>query len=242
MDGVAITYPRSDSGVQVLAVHPTQPPDPAIVLRRDPARPSVATGVILGGIPAWQSAAGAATLDALMTELTGWNDPDRYDIRITTESTAMRFRITALANEGRQLPSTLSASVLLPDGRAFGLGLSPAREVGRFEGRVDLPPDASGLRAMLVISEQDGEQRIPLRLPDLAAQGGGAGSDEALDFGIDQALLGDLVRQTGGTMPPSVGSLSQAAVLAPEVPLAAWFIAMALLAFAGSFWIGGTRP
>lgn len=242
MDGIAITYPRSDSGVQVLAVHPMQPPDPAIVLRRDPARPSVATGVILGGIPAWQSSAGAATLDALMTELTGWNDPDRYDIRITTESTALRFRITALAYEGRQVPATLSASILLPDGRAFGLGLGPAGEAGQFEGRVDLPPDVADMRAMLVISEQDGEQRIPLRLPDLAAPGGGAGSDEALDFGVDLALLNDLVRQTGGTMPPSVGRLSQASVLAPEVPLAAWFIATALLAFAASFWIGGTRP
>jgi len=242
MDGVAITYPRSDSGVQVLAVHPMQPPDPAIVLRRDPARPSVATGVILGGIPARHSAAGVATLDALMTELTGWNDPDRYDIRITTESTALRFRITALADEGRQLPATLSASVLLPDGRAFGLGLSPAGEAGQFAGRVDLPADAAGLRAMLVISEQEGERRIPLRLPDLAARGGGVGSDEALDFGVDQALLSDLVRQTGGTMPPSVGSLSQASVLAPEMPLAAWFIATALLTFAASFWIGGTRP
>jgi hypothetical protein len=39
-----------------------------------------------------------------------------------------------------------------------------------------------------------------------------------------------------------VVSLSQASVLAPEVPLAAWFIATALLAFAASFWIGGTRP
>lgn len=227
--------------MRLLAVHPDQPPDPAIVIRRDPARPSVATGVVLGAIPAWGGAAGQATLDALMTELTGWNDPDRFDIRIRAEADRLAFAIGATAGNGRPVPGALSGALVLPDGRSLPLGLAPEGEPGRFAGQVIWPADAAALRGMLVLSEQDGEQRIPLRLPQ-ATGGAAAAPEQAFDFGIDTALLADLALLSGGSFPAAPGPLSAIGAAPNATPFALWFLAVGLLAFALSFWIGGTRP
>jgi Mg-chelatase subunit ChlD len=240
MEGVAISYPRSDSGVELLAVHSGQPRDPAIATRRDPERPMVSTGVILGDVGGWRSPAGA-TVDALMTRLTGWNDPDRYDIRIGVDGQRLKVQITVLSSGDRPIPQTLSASILLADGQPVGLGLGPGGEAGVFQGQADFPPESAGQRALLVVAEQEGEQRIPIRLPRSPEAGTGADLEEAFDFGVDTAMLARLARETGGAMPASVPVLSTAAGQVRYLPLSAWFIAAAALAFAAAFWARGQR-
>jgi hypothetical protein len=54
-------------------------------------------------------------------------------------------------------------------------------------------------------------------------------------------MLARLARETGGAMPASVPVLSTAAGQVRYLPLSAWFIAAAALAFAAAFWARGQR-
>ncbi|MGQ0566452.1 MAG: VWA domain-containing protein [Gemmobacter sp.] len=242
LDGVAIAFARVDA--TVAGVHASPPPDPVLAFRRDAARPGIATGVFLTDIaPAWATdPAGQAAVAAMLDELTGWSDLDRYDIRLTQEDTQATVSVVILAGDG-PLPATLSGSIVDAAGAVQGLALRPAGEPGRFEGTVDLRLGSDAARAMLVLEEPArATQRIPLSLPAASGTTGG-GVTEAFAFGIDRAALARIADGTGGTMlTGAVPRLEPAVAQGQALALHPWLIALALLALAASFWVGGTRP
>lgn len=245
--GVAIAFARVDAVVESL--HASPPPDPVLAFRRDAIRPAIATGVFLSAIPpSWASdPQGQAAVTAMLDRLTGWNESERYDIRLTQQDSRLTVSVAILAGAGLagagDLPKTLSASIQGGAGTVQGLGLRPVREPGQFEGTVELRLGPEAARATFVLEEPGrSTQRIPLFLP--ARPGAEAGSmTEAFAFGVNHSALSRIAQATGGQMlSGAFAQLAPAQVRGASVALHPWLIALALIALAGAFWGGGTRP
>lgn len=242
--GLAIAYPRADSA-PAPAIHPRDEKDPVMVFRRDAERPDVVTGAFLSEIPAqWgQDPAGRLAVQAMLSEVTGWTDPLRHDIRLSER--AGRHELLIRVN-GDDAPAAMTASILAADGATRAVDLRPGRDPGSFAGPVQLPLASGRATIGLLLLEEPGRppQRIPLSLPPgLAARR--VQADEPFDWGIATDRLRALAAATGGRMLMGDDffrpARADAAPAGRPVELWPWLTALASLLLALAFWIGGKR-
>ena len=242
LDGMAIAFARVDAEVET--VHASPPPDPVLAFRRDSTRPGIATGVFLSAIPSsWASdPQGQAAVSAMLDQLTGWSDLERYDIRLTEVDKRLTVSVVIVEAEGG-MPATLSGFIQDVTGAVQGLALRPIGEPGRFEGTVELRLGLDAARATLMLEEPGrSAQRIPLYLPARSSVDVG-GVTESFAFGINATVLSRLTDGTGGkNLARPFPVLETAMAKSVFVPLHPWLIVLALAALAGSLWVGGTRP
>lgn len=243
LDGVALSFPRVDASVP--AIYPTPPPDPVLAFRHDGTRRGISTAVLLSQVPqSWASdPAGKAVMNATLTELIGWKDQNRYAIRLTLAGDVLTARITVQVGQaGKAMPQRLTASLTDGAGATHSLNLAPIREAGVFQGIAQVAlSDAPG-HGTFVIEEPGAQQRIPMSFP-ASVSAKGQSSGEPFDSGIAPRPLVQIAALTGGQMPfEGLHNMAAAETPPPIMDLAAMLIALALLAYALSFWVGGGRP
>lgn len=243
VEGIALASPRV--GAQVVALSPESPPDPLVAFQRFPDRPGLATGVFLSDVPStWaEDPHGMSALDAILRELIGWTDQERYDIRLEVEQDSITATITLLETGIGPLPSTLSAVIIDGAARPAGLPLRPTEVPGQFAGRATLQRLDVASRGLLVIEEPDRpRQSIPISFPP-AAQQRATMAKEALDYGVDQAALDEMLRATNGLAltTGSLPGLGHQYFARPAEPIHAWFIALALSMLGAAYWLGPFR-
>lgn len=235
LPGLAIAYPRADAD-PVPAIHPEKEKDPVMVFRHDPDRPGLATGAVLSDLSPWQ---GQPAIEAILGEMVGWTDPDRFDIRLT-QGPETRLTIRQL---DRVADGSLRASLVAEDGSVRPIALQPGRDPGEFQARLDLP--MKGGRGLLVIDEAGHpSQRIPLTYAG-ASEATMAHGAESFDFGVDPARLAAIASATGGQvltegMPFPLAPRAEA-LAAPSTALGLGLISLAGLLLSLAFWIGGRR-
>jgi len=236
LPGVAIAYPRIDA--QVISLHPEPPPDPVLAIRRSAAMPGAAIGVFLSALP---PDAPAAEVAEVLTALSGWSRPDRFDLRLRQEGTRLVVSALALAVDGmgESLPASLSGLL-----RLYGQGEQPlafraAGEPGRFEAAMTLRPSAEAGQGELILIEPGGTaQVIPISVPARTASPRMTMQQEAFDFGIDMEALERIARLTGGVnLSGRVPALAVSSRPPRRDPLHPWMIALALGLLAASLWI-----
>lgn len=235
LPGLAIAYPRADAD-PVPAIHPEKEKDPVMVFRHDPDRPGLATGAVLSDLSAWQ---GQPAAEAILGELIGWTDPDRFDIRVS-QGAETRLTIRQLDQVGE---GSLRASLVAEDGSVRPMALQAGRDPGEFSARLELPNQRG--RGLLVIDEAGHpSQRIPLTYAG-ADEATGAQGQESFDFGLDPSLLAAIAAATGGQVltegsPFPLGPRAEA-LATPSTALGLGLIALAGLLLPLAFWIGGRR-
>lgn len=244
VDGLAIAYPRADATISSL--HSDPPPDPLLAFRRDGTRPGIVTAAFLSAIPEnWGSdPEGRQAIDAMLSELTGWTDQDRYDLRLRFDGRGLELTLRLLQRPlpGQAYPSTIEASLSGPDGLAAGFGLRSTDEPGVYRGRIAAPFAQEPRRGVLTLREADRPvQRIPVDLPAIAPRR--AQSGEQLDWGIDRAVLEEIAARTGGVMMDVATLPVTESVISPgrELHFAPWLLLIASLSLASAFWVGGRR-
>lgn len=236
LPGLAIAYPRIDA--EVVSLHPDPPPDPVLVIRRDPAVPGAGTGVFLSDLP---PSAHPDEVAEVLTALLGWSRPDRFDLRLRQEGG--RLTISALALEGdamaEPLPASLSGLFRLPGQGDQPLAFHAVGAPGRFEAAVTLRPTAEAGRGELILMEPGGAaQVIPISVPGRVAAVSSSGQREAFDFGIDAGQLAEITQRSGGVdlidAAPAMVRTTSPPIRDPMHP---WAIALGLLLLAVSLWI-----
>ncbi len=194
VNGMAITYPRSDARVEWL--HALPPPDPLFAWRRDARRPGVVAGVFLGPMDAqWGQSALPAT-EAMLERLLGWPDQDRYLVQLLDEGDRYMLRVTPTSAAGVIHQGALSASLTWSNGTSNGISLQFDRRQGAFVGGVPAPAAGGFQRALLVLQEGANIQRIPVDFPPATALSGQRA--ERLDFGVNAEILRAAEQKTGG--------------------------------------------
>lgn len=238
VQGLALTYPRPNARIAALASQ--APRNLALAFRRDPQQRTLNTAVFLGEMP---RSLPSQTAESLLDRLIAWSDPDRFDIELTGEGEEISVRVS-IANNAPP-PQTLSGSVLFADGRSTGLNLRPSGVAGEFLGSLRAPLSREPQRGLLTLEESvDTVQSIPILFPQRGEVGGAAGTpgQERESWGVRESMLRSISVATGGynltQAVPEFGSNRQER---PSAPLWPWFGALALLAFAGSLWAGGSR-
>lgn len=236
VDGVAIAYPRSDAIVELL--HSSPPPDPVFAWRRDAARSGVVAGAFLGPMGQEWGHAGLTATEAILERLLAWSDQERYLVRLTEMDDGVEIAITPLAGDSGA--SSLAASMRWADGSSAGISLAFDARRGAHLGRVLLPAAGMAQRALLVIEDRDGTQRIPVFIPQ-RVQGTGARA-EPFDFGVNSELSRVIATQTGGVsldrddLPRYTGQ-----VASRDIPVHAVFLALGFLLLALAVWSHGLR-
>lgn len=240
LPGVAIAYPRTDA--EVVSLHPDPPPDPVLAVRQDPVRNGALAAVYLSELPA---NAPAAEVDAALSGLLAWNEPDRFDIRVRQDGDRLTVSVLALADGAaeRPIPATLSGAFHFPGEGARPLAFRPAGAPGRFEATLTVRPRERAMTGRIVLTEPGGRvQSIPVSLPESDDRSANAGGSEALDFGVDGMALRRIAARTGGIdladAAPRIGFMPPTPERLPLHPLT---IAAALLLLAGALWIGERR-
>jgi von Willebrand factor type A domain len=231
VQGLAIAYARVDARIGL--VHSNPPPDPLFVWRRDARRSGVATGAFLGPMGAEWGGQGLAATERMLGMLLGWSDQDRYLIRLIDSAGAYRLNVTEL--HAQSAPGMLSASLLGPDGAAQSLPLQFDPRLGAHTGTFRLPGFAGGKRFLLVLQQGNDVQRIPITVPaDASAYAGG---NEAFDFGVNRALIEEIIVATEGNdlEQNAIGfySLEEVVRVTPIHPV---FVAIAFLSLAAAVW------
>lgn len=236
LPGVAIAYPRVDA--DVLSLHPTPPPDPVLVMRRDAANPGAGTGVFLSEIP---QSAPIADIDRILSDLLGWNRPDRFDVRLTQEGDRLTVTVLTLADPGAAtaLPVSLSGRLRLPGRGDQPLSFEPQGAPGRFKASVTLRLAAVRTRGELVLVEGGGQaQIIPVWLPAQSTTRNVSQGGEPFDFGLNAEELQRIRLRTGGAdLMADTPTVGRSLPPARRDPIHAWAIVMGLAFFSASLWI-----
>lgn len=244
VDGLAISYPRVDA--ERIAIHEDLPADPVVAFRRDIENPLAHTGVFMSAIPArWANAPqGRTALTAYMERLLGWSDPDLFAFEFAATGDRLTLSITPV---DARVPAdaTLSAVIVLQDGREMALTPEPSQRTGRFSGSVSLPPGPEPADGLLLI-RVGGEvsQRVPISLPPRSPPGSADASSEAWSFGVDHDRLRNLATLTGGQVLSGADfDHDPIAVADPRrTPVHPPIIVASLILFALGLWSGGGRP
>lgn len=233
--GVAIAYPRTDAEVQSL--HSEAPPDPVLVMRRDPAQPGIVTSVFLSELP---DLSPVEEIDSVLGGLLGWNRPDRFDIRFAMEGDRLTISVLTLETEGATVPDTLSGTL-----RIAGQGVQPLAFVsegapGRFVAGVSPRLGDAPLPGELVLAEPGQQaQVVPVSLPARSESHIARGAAETFDFGVDLKQLRRMAERTTGVNLDN-GSLALDSRSLPRqaFPIHAWIICAGLAFLAGALWTG----
>lgn len=234
VSGLAIAYARSDA--RVLAIHPEPPPDPLIATRRDVQRTGVATGAFLGEMDARWGKEGLPATEAMLNELIGWSDQERYLIRLADRGDGLRLSLTPTGENHSGEP--VSASVQWEDDVTTGISLTFEPQSGSWTGALRPPAGFEGQRALLTLQQGRDVQRIPMGLPPrLVAATAQGPSAESTVWGINQSLVSHIVTETGGrSLDRDFIPSYTAPDLKREQPLHALFLVFAALSIAGAVW------
>lgn len=231
--GLAIAYPRVDAQVETL--HPTPPPDPLFVWRRDPRRSGVATAAFLGPMgPEWGAGRGLSATESMLSRLLAWSDQDRYLIRLSDQGGGQfRLAVTELDESGAS--GQLSAFLLEESGASSGISLAMDPRLGAHVGSFRFRAGPAGGRALLVLQDGADVQRIPVSFPPGIPAG--SPGDEALDQRVNAQLLEQIVSSTGGTA-LDLGEIRfyQSSIAQRQNPLHHSFLAAAFLFLALAIW------
>lgn len=194
--GLALSYLRPESTVEMIAADP--PRNLALVMRHDTQNRTLSTGVFLGDLRASDPRT-APSVDLALEALIGWNDPDRFDIRIIRENGLFRFQVTSLGNTAP--PSALSATITVPGGNSVGVDLAPGQVPGLFEGTAALRLSDNVEKSLFILdSGGDDVQLIPMTLPSIRESAATISENRAerASLGINWAFLDALQQKTGG--------------------------------------------
>lgn len=209
LSGTAVTYPRDDESVRVIAVRPKFI-DPVLAYR-EAERGTV--GTFTTALPsAWLSDDnGRAFVQQMLLNIVAYSERERYQFSLEDDGAALRFEIMVRDPAGTPPRlDALSARILTADD-AFDLPLRPVPgEVATYEGVVRPPRDDAPINAQLVLNERgpdavSREQRLALTLPP-AASVTAATTTEANSSGTNVALLQAIAAITGGRYAPDVSA------------------------------------
>lgn len=233
VDGMAISYPRTDARVE--ALHAAPPPDPLFTWRRDPRRPGVVTGAFLGPMDAQWGQAGLPVTEGMLERLLGWPEQDRYLVQLRDDGDRYALSVTPTEQAGTIRPGALSASMHWTGGGVSGVSMQLDPRQGTFGGSFSAPRTDDFQRALLVLQDGANIQRIPVELPPRTGRAGR--QLESLDAGIDGKVFADAERLTGGV------SLAKWQVPAYQskdihdfVHLSSLALALAFMALAAAVW------
>ncbi len=241
LPGLAIAYPRADAD-PIPAIHPEKEKDPVMAFRHDPDRPGLATGAVMSDLSPWAGTeAGRLAVENILGDLTGWTEPERFDIRMSDRGNGADLVIRVLDQGAGAVPA-LGATFVAADGSTTPVTLRPGRDPGEYGGYLSWPSEPG--RGLLVLDEPGHPtQRIPVAFPG-AAESAGPSGREAFDFGVDRERLASLAAATGGHAfghgenLPALG-LTTTPPPAQKIALGLWLVAMAALLLPAAFWIGG---
>lgn len=231
--GLAIAYPRADARVET--VHPTPPPDPLFVWRRDARRSGVVTAAFLGPMgKEWGSGAGLVAAESMLARLLAWSDQDRYLIRLQDQGSG-RFRVSVTALVDTSAQGQLSAALLDDTGASSGISLVEDTRLGAHIGTFRFNAGPEGGRALLVVQEGTDVQRIPVSFPPEIPAGGGGLED--LDQGVNITLIEEILSSTGGTaLDLQEIRFYQSSAVERNIPLHHLFLALAFVSLALAIW------
>jgi len=243
VNGIALGYARVSANVQTIPA--SRPPDPILAFQGDDQARGFMTAAYLGDIPAsWaRTSAGQAAAEAIFARLIGWDDTERYDIRLAQGGAQFTLSITVLG--ATDFPEALSGSLILADGTVSAIAFSPTRQLGVFSAQFAPTLTAVPQRAKLVIQEPGrAAQIIPLMLPsggNPALSDNRAGA-EMLDYGINSRLFDEITSRTGG-VDLRVSQIPMRLPALRHVPDAIWpyLLVIGVILFAISLFLGGTR-
>lgn len=241
INGVALSYPRPES--TDLSVMSAPPRAPVLAFRQDPELRSLRTGVFLGTVPGGLAAGPDSWASAVLSKITGWDDPDLFDIDFDLNGEIVDLHLTPQGSGS--MPTNIAAAILLPDGTNAGIALAGPDEFGSFAGKGRISLSNTTMRGILDLEMGAGDvQSIPLRLPSRsdAGQGVGAASQETFGFGINQVLLNDIQSATGGVdLTRASPAFRNASTDLRKTPIWPWLAGLASVLFAGSLFFGGAR-
>lgn len=237
VDGIALAYARPES--RIALIPDDIPPDPVLVFREDPVHRTLKTAAFLAPLPPQMPGeTGAKILD----RLTGWTQPDRFDIRLSLNSGQIGADVRTA--EGWPVPAQMSASLRLADGRNSGLNMIAGTEPGTFagSGHLDLPAKAE--TGILVLETGDAPaQFVPIHLPGRSGQNPASGvRREADSFGVNTPLLQEMTDTTGGhDLATPIPRFT--AARAHQKPFQIWplLASLSLLCLTAGLWCGGAR-
>lgn len=233
VDGLAIAYPRADARVETL--HPTPPPDPLFVWRRDARRSGVVTAAFLGPMGAgWGNGTGLVAAESMLARLLSWSDQDRYLIRLQDQGGG-RFRLSVTALEASLGQGQLAAALLDETGAGRGITLTEDSRLGAHVGTFRFKAGPMGGRALLVLQDGADVQRIPVVFPPEAPVGGGGVED--LDQGVNTTLIEEILSSTGGTALDLQDIRTyQSSAVELHIPIHPIFLALAFVALSLAIW------
>ncbi|MEO9960163.1 MAG: VWA domain-containing protein [Nisaea sp.] len=241
INGQALSYPRPWPATTVSLFHEQPAYEPLLAFRTDPEQRLVTTGVYLSDMDAaWRPHRDQT--HAILRRLSGWEDQDRYDIRVRTEGGEIKIKVTVISTDK---VGSIGASVLMADGVTQSLALQQTGFDGEFEGRFAPSLGREPSRASLVLEEADrAPQVIPFWLPARSDIGkDGRSLDEARSYGVNGAVLREIREVTRGLdLSVSVPVLAENDTTATQHDLWRSLIAFGVLTFAAGLYLGGHRP
>ena len=237
VQGIALSYARPEA--EIVLIPQAVPPDPVLVFREDLIQRGLKSGVFMGdmgtGIP-------RETVMATLDWLTGWSEPDRFDITLSLDGNRLTFNVATV--EDWPVPPQLSLSLRFADGRSVGLDTSSGVEAGLFKGTriIDLPSNADS--AILILETGDSPTKyIPIHLPGRGSFNSTSSAvREGESVGVNTAMLRVLLDMTRGTdLSRSSPRYSDRATA--DLPIAIWAIiaSLALCLFTAGLWLGAAK-
>lgn len=236
VDGLSLAFARPES--DVVLIPGMVPPDPALVFRDDPVSPNLRTGVFMGDMT---NALAERTLLAALERLTGWSEPDRFDIRMRLSGGSLTAEISTA--EGWPRPRQLSLSLRYPDGKTVPFDIDATDRPGTFHGRAPVTLDLRNETVILTLQTDDSRgQLIPMRLPARAEGPVADVKREKDSSGVNTVFLAEIARQTGGVDLASAAPRHDVGGTRPEANhVWPFFAVFSLLLLTLGLWLGGAR-
>jgi len=181
----------------------------------------------------------------VLGRLTGWNDLDRYDIRLRQVGNRLSVKVVLLAGDQMDLPdeTAISGLLQLDTGASIGIPFRPVGPPGTFEAKLTLPQLDNATQGIFVVSQTGAlPQAIPINIAGSPARDASMGAGEIFDFGLNGDVLKEIRDATGGidlaVTAPDVGRIAS---VVRYVYLYPWMILAALFLLVGAVWFQGRR-